>query len=139
MFSRPNRRASLIRSQGVQTMKAPIFAVFAVVLLLPLTGPSQDAPKSDLEGAWTGVSLVTAEGKKDDDYAATVHWTITGDKLTYKEKLGTIHGAIRVDAKKQPKTFDAEGKEGILDFNWVGIYERKGDTLTVCYVSVKGR
>jgi uncharacterized protein (TIGR03067 family) len=90
--------------------------------------PESNAARTELEGTWVGVSLVTAEGKRDDDYAGTIRWTIAGNQLTYKEKVASIRGTFHIDATASPKTFDAEGKQGIVSFAWAGIYELRGDT-----------
>ena len=117
--------------------RARLFGVFPVLFFLATVAAGEDSPKTELEGMWTGISLETNDGKKDDDYAKTVHWTIVGDKIAHKEKLISCKGIIRVGAKNSPKTFDAIGKEGIVDFNWVGIYELLGDTLKLCYSTAK--
>jgi uncharacterized protein (TIGR03067 family) len=117
------------------------------LIVFAATGAGEDAPKSELEGTWIGVSAVTWEGKQDDDYAKLCSWVIAGDMLTFRvtnkdKSVGEIPGTIKVDAKKSPKTFDAVGKQvgkdANGDFDWTGIYELDGDTLKVCYMTTKG-
>ena len=111
--------------------------VGAVTLLLALTcltGHGQDKKNDPVakelakwQGKWTGQSG-GAQG-----------WTlvIAGDKLeSYQETLKLKHnGVLKIDPTKTPKTWDytiTEGPEkGLLT---LGIYELKGDELTLCYV-----
>jgi uncharacterized protein (TIGR03067 family) len=118
-------------------MRSLLFSVLLGVFVLARAAPGQDAPRSELDGKWTAISLVTIDGKEDNDYARTIHWTIMGDKLTHQEKLVTVRTTIRVDSTKRPKTFDVEVKEGFVTIAWAGIYELDGDTLKVCYVTEK--
>lgn len=54
--------------------------------------------------------------------------TIAGEKLKMTHPVGPMAGSIFTDATQNPKTFHAVGN----NLNWVGIYERDGDTLTLC-------
>jgi uncharacterized protein (TIGR03067 family) len=97
-------------------------------------------PKSELDGSWKGISFEGTDGKRDDVKAVATHLTIAGEqmKLTISTLSGEIHCVIATDATQNPKAFDARGskilKEGTASIDWVGIYEREGDTLRLCYV-----
>jgi uncharacterized protein (TIGR03067 family) len=124
-------------SGGLQTMKPLFLGMFPAMFLLATATSAQDATKSELEGTWTAISLVTTDGKKDDEYAKTISWTIVGDKFTHKEKLITVRSTIKVDARKRPKTFDVEFTGPVVTAYWAGIYELEGDTLRVCYTDTR--
>jgi uncharacterized protein (TIGR03067 family) len=100
--------------------------------LLAAPVPAQDATKdkTNIEGTWEVMSAVR-EGKPRDD--------IKGDKLIFKDGKLTIknmkkkkdeNGTYKLDPGKKPKTIDLtqDGSDKTLK----GIYELKGDKLTIC-------
>jgi uncharacterized protein (TIGR03067 family) len=116
-------------------MRAQLAGVIPAVLLLAAAGCEQESSKPGLDGTWAGVSLMTHHGYRDDAFARTIRWTITGETSAISDQIMQegVRGTIKVDDKSSPKMFDVQGKSGGT-FSWSGIYELEGDTLKVCYV-----
>jgi uncharacterized protein (TIGR03067 family) len=104
-----------------------------MLFLLVAPGCDLDGPRPELDGMWRGVYLVTSQGKDADDFAKTITWTISGDRIVVHDATlrEEVVGTIIVDAKR--KTVDAEGKGEGGSFAWTGIYKLEKDTLKVCY------
>jgi uncharacterized protein (TIGR03067 family) len=85
-------------------------------------------PTSELDGTWQGVQWEGEDGNRSDVGAVAMRMTIAGEKLKMTHPVGPIDGFIFTDATQNPKTFHAGGNS----LNWVGIYKRDGDTLTLC-------
>ncbi len=106
--------------------------------LLPAFGGDGDASAKDLEkmqGDWAVISYLVDGVKLEDDNAQSLFRTIKGNQYTvflFDKPLGG--GTFKMDATKKPKTIDSfPDKMG--GKSMLGIYEMKGDSLTVCYAS----
>jgi uncharacterized protein (TIGR03067 family) len=111
--------------------------LLAAVLSLafaPAPLPRPDAGKDDLkkmQGTWDVVSRTSAGRPLPATLKKVV---IAGDRLTFYRENGTVatRWVLKVDDKKSPRQFSRH-REGPAKITAQGIYELKGDTLTMCY------
>ncbi len=118
---------------------------------MALGGMAADEPKAgeraameQLRGAWRPES-VTEGGRKltgaDLEVYRGMTLTIQEGKSTLKAADGTVLSAceLKVDAGRDPKTFDAKEVEGLgVGRIYKGVWEIEGDTLKWCF-STKDR
>jgi uncharacterized protein (TIGR03067 family) len=117
-------------------------AVMLGVLATVVVWQQFSQPTSELDGSWKGVRWEGEDGKRDDLTAVGMRLTIAGDKVKLTTPYGEIDGLITTDVTQNPKALDAGGSkrggEGdnkwTASFHWVGIYERDGDSLKLCFV-----
>jgi uncharacterized protein (TIGR03067 family) len=119
-------------------------------LLLGLTGLllGADAPKSDLDkeyerfrGTWKFVSIETDGMKVPEATFKDATLILDGEKFSYKDANGTVHGTFSVEPAKKPKliaiTFTDGPEKGQT---LLGIYDLEGDVYKVCLAVLgKGR
>jgi RNA polymerase sigma factor (sigma-70 family) len=89
--------------------------------------------KGKLEGSWkiTSGQLAGKELEGDEgDRIKMQKWVFRGDKVTAKSEC-----AYSIDPSKKPKEMDVTVTEGpeMERGTWKGIYELKGDELTLCF------
>jgi len=110
-------------------MKRHGFVIVAVGLLLGIAyGVSEGQGKdATLQGKWTVVSITDGGVKQEVPKGSTA--TVTANKFTMEEGGKTlVEYPFKIDSAKSPKWIDlGAGKESIP-----GIYETKGNTLTIC-------
>ena len=121
------------------------------VASVALGGVAADQPKASgraameqLRGSWRPES-VTEGGRRltgaDLDAYKGMTLTIQEGKSTLKSADGAVLSAceLKVDAGRDPKTFDAKEVEGLgVGRIYKGVWEVKGDTLKWCF-STKDR
>ncbi len=121
------------------------------VASMTLGGVAADEPKAgeraaveQLRGVWRPES-VTESGRRltgaDLEAYAGMTLTIRGGKSTLKAADGVVLSAceLKVDAGRDPKTFDAKEVEGLgVGRIYKGIWKIEGDTLKWCF-STKDR
>jgi uncharacterized protein (TIGR03067 family) len=121
------------------------------VASVALGGIAADEPKAgdrgavkQLRGSWRPES-VTEGGRRltGDDLEAYKGMTLTiqEGKSTLKAADGKVLSAcdLKLDAGRDPKTFDAEEVEGVgVGRTYKGVWEVEGDTLKWCF-STKDR
>jgi uncharacterized protein (TIGR03067 family) len=121
------------------------------VASVALGGMSPDEPKAgeksaveQLRGSWRPES-VTESGRRltgaDLEAYRRMTLTIQDGKSTLKAADGTVLSAceLKVDAGRNPKTFDAKEVEGVgVGRIYKGVWEVEGDTLKWCF-STKDR
>jgi uncharacterized protein (TIGR03067 family) len=111
----------------------------ALFLILLLTAPAltggvaKNEPK--LQGTWKLVAIERDGKKAPDDFIKNASRTMTfkGDTATFRTRDGkTMEGKLKIDTTKTPRhiefSVEVPGKGAVTA---VGIYELKGDTLTV--------
>jgi uncharacterized protein (TIGR03067 family) len=116
------------------------------VASMALGGVAADEPKAgeraaveQLQGVWRPES-VTESGRRltgvDLEAYTGMTLTIQDGKTTLKAADGTVVSAceLKVDAGRDPKTFDAKEVEGLgVGTIYKGVWEVKGDTLKWCF------
>jgi uncharacterized protein (TIGR03067 family) len=120
-----------------------LFASFLCLPMIAVAAPPEEVVKKELEslkGTWTGTAKVVrtsgsfnTKETKTEELVATYTMEINGDQLTMSEKLDGKERrtslSIKVDPTKKPAAIDLVTKEGTV----LGIYERKGDELTLSF------
>lgn len=115
--------------------------MFYASLALALLTPSADLP-ADLkpfQGQWV-LSAATLGGRDHKEDFKGLTLTIDGDKYTVVVGPNTDKGTITLDATKSPKHITLASSEKAGPFKgrtMPGIYDLKGDKLTVCLNSEK--
>lgn len=113
-----------------------LFAVVAVVLLVPVAGWCRDT-KEDmkmLDGTWLPASGEFAGDKFPDETLKTIKLVIKDGKYTVTVGKEPDMGTLTIDAAKKPKTMDIVGTEGPNKGKTIlAIYELTDDTLKVSY------
>lgn len=92
------------------------------------------ADQDSTDGVWKAESAEFAGAAFPDE--AIKSWKLTLKKDTYllESNEGNDEGECVVDAKKSPKTMKITGTNGPnKGKTFLAIYERKGETLRVCY------
>ncbi len=93
--------------------------------------PSKDDLK-EMAGTWEIVER-TSSGRPLKSKLSTM--AIAGERLTFYRATGTVatQWVLTLDASKSPRWFDRrrDGKSNAMAH---GVYELKGDKLTMCYV-----
>ena len=98
-------------------------------LSLPLAGDDKD---ESFDGTWVPVSAEMGGMKLPDEFLKTLKLVLKGDDYTVTIGDKTDKGTSKADRKA--KTLDITSTEGEnKGKTMLAIYERKGDTLTVCY------
>lgn len=112
-------------------------ASLAALLLTPAADPAADL--KPFQGKWV-LSSVTLGGRDHLDDFKGLTLAIDGDKYTVVVGPNTDKGTITLDATKSPKQITLASSEKAGPFKgrtMPGIYELKGDKLTVCLNSEK--
>jgi uncharacterized protein (TIGR03067 family) len=81
-----------------------------------------------LQGTWQAVSGMRDGTKAPDDRINMIKWMFKGDLVTHRQA-----SKYELDPTQNPKTIDLKPAESTDDDKTVkGIYEIKGDELTIC-------
>jgi uncharacterized protein (TIGR03067 family) len=114
-------------------MLKPVVA-FALVVSCGSAAWGDGAQDDALEGVWLP-SMAELAGKKfPDEVRKTIRLEVKGDQYTVT--VGTLpdRGTCKRNPSTNPKALDITGTEGPNKGRTIlAIYERKGDTLRVCY------
>src|SRR5262249_55510901 len=106
----------------------------SLMVALFWTAAGFGADEKDLNGTW-----VATEAKQDgeslpDDFVKSAKVVFAGGKYTASLGEVTEEGTFEVDRSKKPNTIDMKprsgGKKGKT---MLGVFELKGDTLTICW------
>jgi uncharacterized protein (TIGR03067 family) len=95
-----------------------------------------------LEGTWVPESInVNGKGEVRDDKIKTESFAFKGQSFQRKKNGKTIlEGRLEINPNLTPKTLDMIVTNRKPAGKSLGVYELKGDTLTVCFdVTGKGR
>ncbi len=116
-------------------MTCKSFAVLTLVLSFALAAWSADARDADtIEGTWLPEKAELAGKKFPDQARKSIKLVVKGDKYTVTVGKAVDKGTIKLDPRAKPKTLEITGTEGPNKGKTIkGIYERKGDTLQICY------
>lgn len=112
-------------------------AGFVAMLLAPAAEPPADL--KPFQGKWV-LSAATLGGRDHMDDFQGLALTVDGDKYVVTVGPNTDKGAITLDPSKSPKHITLASSEKAGPFKgrtMPGVYEFKGDKLTVCLNSEK--
>jgi uncharacterized protein (TIGR03067 family) len=108
--------------------------VFTMVLSFSLAARSDDAKTDTIDGTWLPATAELAGKKFPDEIRKTMKLVIKGNKYTVTVGKNPDKGTIKLDSTAKPKAMDITGTEGPNKGKTIlAIYERKGDTLRICY------
>jgi uncharacterized protein (TIGR03067 family) len=112
-----------------------------LTLVLSLSASGDDAKTATIEGTWLPSSAEIGEKQFPDEVRKSIKLVVEGDKYTVTVGDKVDKGTVKLDLKAKPKALDITGTEGPNKGKTIlGIYERDGDTLRICYdLSGKGR
>jgi uncharacterized protein (TIGR03067 family) len=96
---------------------------------------SADAKDDDaLEGTWLPSTAELGGKPIPDEVRKSIKLVIKDDKYTVTVGKQTDQGTVKRDPSATPKAMDITGTEGPnKGKTFLAIYERKGDTLRICY------
>ena len=94
-----------------------------------------------LDGTWLPSAAELGGKPFPDEVRKSIRLELKGDEYTVTVGTQPDRGTCKRDPTANPKSIDITGTEGPNKGRTIlGIYERKGDTLRVCYdLSGKGR
>lgn len=113
----------------------------ALAALVTSSAGADEAKESALEGAWVPSSAELAGKKFPEEVRKSIRLEIQGDRYLVTVGAQPDRGTCKSNPAATPKELDITGTEGPNKGRTIrAIYERKGDTLRVCYdLSGKGR
>lgn len=93
-----------------------------------------DSKAESLDGVWLPATAEIGGKAFPDEVRKSITLEIKGDEYNVTVGTQADRGVCKVDAKASPKTLDITGVEGPNKGRTIlAIYERKGDTLRICY------
>ena len=123
-------------------MQTKFFVLFTMLLscsLLVIGGRVKD--DDSIQGVWLPAVAELAGKPFPDEVRKTIKLEIKDDKYTVTVGKALDQGSIKLNPTAKPKELDITGTDGPNKGRTIlGIYEREGDTLRICYdLSGKGR
>ncbi|MGP0067987.1 MAG: TIGR03067 domain-containing protein [Isosphaeraceae bacterium] len=117
------------------------FVAFALVVSCTSVAWSDDAKDDALDGTWLPSAAELGGKPFPDEVRKTIRLELKGDQYTATVGTNPDRGTCKRNPSAKPKALDITGTEGPNKGKTIlAIYERKGDTLRVCYdLSGKGR
>lgn len=115
---------------------SPFFCLLTFFLSALSGLATSEGPKGadpDVEGSWEATSAELGGQKLPKNVTATIKLTLKNG--TYEVMAESPdRGTVTYDAAAKPKAMDIKGTEGPnKGKTFLAIYERAGDTLTICY------
>jgi len=112
-----------------------LLAVFTLVLTLLLAATRGDAKDGDsIEGTWLPSAAELAGKLFPDEGRKAIKLVVKDNKYTVTIGKLADKGTIKLNPTAKPKELDITGTDGPnKGKTFLAIYERKGDTLRVCY------
>jgi uncharacterized protein (TIGR03067 family) len=131
--------SSLKNPLGECGMKMRVLAVLGALIFLGSTLPAQDKKETKFDatklvGDWK-ITEGFKMGEKSDAKALSATVSITKDKITLKDEMGTTYVmSYKLDEKTTPVKIEMEGVEGpVKDFKAGGIISIDGESFKLCY------
>lgn len=113
-------------------MSARVLPLFAAVLLVGAGNAQTD--QEQLQGSWSVVSLERRGKPASANKTESARVVIKGDTLSIGDDKRMEKVTIKLDPSKSPKTIDLIPADKEDAKAALGIYEIKGDTLTICFI-----
>ncbi|MBS1788534.1 MAG: TIGR03067 domain-containing protein [Acidobacteria bacterium] len=123
-------------------MPMKLFVLFTMLFSGSLLASSGRANNEDsIQGVWLPAVAELAGKPFPDEVRKTIKLEIRDDKYTVTVGKALDQGIIKLNPTAKPKELDITGTDGPNKGRTIlGIYEREGDTLRICYdLSGKGR
>jgi uncharacterized protein (TIGR03067 family) len=115
-------------------MLVRLFLAIALVLSFLSAAWSGDAKDDTMQGTWVAATAELGGKMFPDEIRKTIKLEVKGDKYTVTVGKVADYGTVKLNPSAKPKTIDITGTEGPnKGRTFLAIYERKGDTLRVCY------
>jgi len=108
----------------------------ALVLVLAFSSAARSDDKDDetLQGSWLPSAAELAGQEFPDEVRKTIKLVVKDDKYTVTVGADVDQGTVKLNPSAKPKAMDITGTDGPNKGKTIlAIYERKGDTLRVCY------
>jgi len=111
-------------------MKRAILAV----LVLALSVLTLHAKSGNIDGTWLPMTAVLGGQPFPDEVRKSIKLVVTGWEYTVTVGPAVDKGSLKLNFTTKPKQMDIIGSEGPNKGKRIpAIYERKGDTLRICY------
>lgn len=115
-------------------MLRTFFVTFVAVLLLSPVVWGGDAKDEKLEGTWLPTTAELGGKTFPDEVRKSIKLVIKDDKYTVTVGKEVDLGTVKLKPSATPKAMDITGTKGPnKGKTFLAIYERKGDTLRICY------
>ncbi len=115
-------------------MPRKLFVALALALPFSSAAWGGDARDDTLQGTWLPSSAELAGQPFPDEVRKTIKLVIKDDKYTVTVGEAVDRGTVKRMPSATPRAMDITGTEGPNKGKTIlAIYERKGDTLRVCY------
>jgi uncharacterized protein (TIGR03067 family) len=116
-------------------MLRQLFVALVFALSFSSAAWSADAKDDDaIEGTWLPSAAELGGKMFPDEVRKTIKLVIKDDKYTVTVGKQVDQGTIKLNPSATPKAMDITGTEGPNKGKTIlAIYERKGDTLRICY------
>lgn len=116
-----------------------LFTMLLSCSLLVIGGRVKD--DDSIQGVWLPAAAELAGKPFPDEVRKTIKLEIKDGKYTVTVGKALDQGTIKLNPTAKPKELDITGTDGPNKGRTIlGIYEREGDTLRICYdLSGKGR
>ena len=110
------------------------FVALAMVLSFSSAAWSGDAKDDTIDGAWLPSSAELGGKKFPDEVRKAIKLEVKDNKYTVTVGTAVDQGTVKLDPSAKPKALDITGTDGPNKGKKIpAIYERKGDTLRICY------
>lgn len=115
-------------------MLRKLLAIFGLVVSFSSVVWSSEAKDGAIDGAWLPASAEFAGQKFPDEVRKTMKLVVKGPMYTVTVGAKVDEGTIKLMPTATPRAMDITGTEGPNKGKTIlAIYERKGDTLRICY------
>jgi uncharacterized protein (TIGR03067 family) len=110
------------------------FVALALVVSCSSTAWSDDAKDETLDGTWLPATAELGGKAFPEEVRKAIRLDIKGEQYTVTVGTKPDRGTCKLNPTAKPKALDITGTEGPNKGKTIlAIYERKGDTLRVCY------
>src|SRR6516225_8965100 len=111
-----------------------LFVAFAFAFSSSLAAWGGEAKEDALQGSWLRVMAELGGKPFPDEVRKSIKLVIEDEKYTVTVGKQVDQGTVKLMPSAKPKAMDITGTEGPnKGKTFLAIYERKGDTLRVCY------
>lgn len=115
-------------------MKFPLLVSALLLAVVTTFAGDKSTDTKDIQGTWIPTKAELGGVPMKDEMLKKIEW-LKLENGKYEVKAESLDkGTYEIHADAKPKTIDITGSEGPNTGKKIpGIYELKGDTLTICY------